>query len=145
MKYLILLCCLLSMAFAAQDVYQFTNPHLKQRFNVLTRELRCLVCQNQDLAESHAKLAADLRLQIYQKIQHGQSNQQIKDYMVQRYGDFVLYKPPVMERTWLLWFGPFVALIIGFIMLFLRKRSSGVSEDLVISDEAKQALGLKDS
>lgn len=102
------------------DLYPFTDPHLAQRFNHLTHELRCLVCQNQNLADSDAALAADLRQKIYTQIQNGESDTEIKNYFVQRYGDFVLYQPPIQNNTWLLWSLPFIMLFLGFIILFIQ-------------------------
>jgi len=90
-----------------------TEPADKARYDRLAHELRCLVCQNQTLAESDASLAADLRRQVESMILEGRSDQQIKDFLVQRYGDFVLYRPPVQSNTWLLWFGPFALLAVG--------------------------------
>ena len=90
-----------------------TDPADKARYDKLAHELRCLVCQNQTLAESDASLAADLRRQVESMIVEGRSDAQIKSYLVERYGDFVLYRPPVQSNTWALWFGPFALLAIG--------------------------------
>lgn len=90
---------------------------LEPRVMALAEELRCLVCQNQTLADSHAELAMDLKNQIREKLAQGQSEQQVTDFMVQRYGDFVRYRPPLKSSTLLLWFGPFVLLAIGFALL----------------------------
>jgi cytochrome c-type biogenesis protein CcmH len=103
---------------AAEDFYQFASVKDQARFTVLTSELRCLVCQNQNLAESNAPLAADLRDQVYQHMQQGQSDQQIVNYLVARYGNFILYRPPFNAATLGLWFGPFLFLCIGLIYLF---------------------------
>lgn len=110
--------------FAAQDFYPFKQPIQQQRFQALTSEFRCLVCQNQNLAESNAPLAADLRQQIYQKILQNQSDQQIVEYLVARYGDTVLYKPPLTNYTIGLWFGPFLLLMLGlgYLLYYLAKR-----------------------
>ncbi len=102
-----------SSTFAAQDLYQFKEPQREARFLELTQQLRCLVCQNQNLAESNASLATDLRTQIYQQIQQGKSNKNIVDYLVARYGNFILYNPPVNRHTAGLWFGPFLVLLLG--------------------------------
>jgi len=111
----------LSLAFAS-DIYSFKSKAQRQQFNSLSKELRCLVCQNEDLASSDAKLAADLRQRIYAMIQVGKSDQQIKAFMVARYGDFILFKPPVANRTYFLWFAPFLLLLIGSIVLFFVVR-----------------------
>ena len=103
---------------AAQD------PQLDRRVTNLAHELRCLVCQNQTLAESNAPLAVDLRNQIREQLAAGKSEGQVVDFMVERYGDFVLYRPPFKATTLLLWAGPFLFLIAGFWFLarFLRRR-----------------------
>src|SRR5262245_46180628 len=96
---------------AAQEARPLADdPVLEAKVMRIAEELRCLVCQNETLAASHADLAVDLRKQIRQKLQQGQSEQQILDFMVQRYGDFVLYRPPLKSSTWLLWAGPFLLL-----------------------------------
>ena len=102
---------------ANRQLYHFANHRQDKRFHQLLSQLRCLVCQNENLANSRAPLAQDLRATIATKIRHGQTNQQIKHYLVQRYGDFVLYKPPIEYKTYLLWFGPFVLLAIGLLTL----------------------------
>jgi len=94
-----------------------TAATLDARTMALAEELRCLVCQNQSLADSHAPLALDLRQQIHQQLAQGRSEQQVVDFMVQRYGDFVLYEPPLNASTALLWFGPLLLLAAGFLAL----------------------------
>jgi cytochrome c-type biogenesis protein CcmH len=127
MKKLFLLLIILLMpilpSFAAEEYYHFETALAQQNFDHLTTELRCLVCQNQNLAESNAPLANDLRKQIYDQIHRGQSNQQIIDYLVSRYGDFILYKPPVNAATLGLWFGPLLLLIAGisYLLFYLHK------------------------
>ena len=100
------------------------NPELEARVMRVAVELRCLVCQNQTIADSHAALAEDLRRQIREMLQQGQSEQQVLDFMTQRYGDFVLYRPPVKPTTWLLWGGPALLLVGGLatLVLVLRRR-----------------------
>ena len=102
---------------AAEDTYHFNSEKQKNRFTDLTTELRCLVCQNQNLAESNAPLAVDLRQQIYQHVLLGQSDKDIIDYLVARYGDFILYRPPFNAMTLGLWFSPLLFLVIGIIYL----------------------------
>jgi cytochrome c-type biogenesis protein CcmH len=104
---------------AAQDAA------LDARMIAITSELRCLVCQNQTIADSHAGLAVDLRNQVMEKLKEGQTDQQIIDYMTARYGDFVLYRPPLKNTTAILWFGPGLLLLVSLATLFvvLRKRS----------------------
>ncbi len=121
----ILLFFIMSVCIAAEDYYQFHSPLDKVRFHTLTTELRCLVCQNQNIAESNASLATDLREQIYKKIQKGESDREIIDYLVARYGNFILYQPPFNMATLGLWLGPFLILIFGIIyLLFYLKKSS---------------------
>ncbi len=103
---------------------QENNPQTEIRIRQLEEKLRCLVCQNQSLADSNAELAGDLRLQVREQVKAGRSDQEITDYMVERYGDFVLYKPPFKATTALLWIGPFVLLATaaGFLVIALRRR-----------------------
>jgi cytochrome c-type biogenesis protein CcmH len=110
--------------FAADARPAGEDPELEQRVLRLTNELRCLVCQNQTIADSNAELAVDLRKQVREQLKQGKSEQEILDYMVNRYGDFVLYRPPVKAQTLVLWLGPFVLMASGlFILLrFLRQR-----------------------
>ena len=91
--------------YAQQEPLVFENQQQQDRFDQLTRELRCLVCQNQNLADSDAPLAHDLRREVYEMVQSGQNNEDIKTFLVERYGDFVLYRPPVQNNTYLLWIG----------------------------------------
>jgi cytochrome c-type biogenesis protein CcmH len=113
---------------AANDVYQFNSAQQKERFQLLTTQLRCLVCQNQNLAESNAGLATDLRNQVYQKIQAGQSDSDIIQYLVERYGNFILYKPPINVYTIALWFSPFLLLLagIGYLIRYIKKNNGCV-------------------
>lgn len=111
---LVLALFLLSQSVHAEiEVYQFANPELELRYQTLTEELRCLVCQNQNIADSHAELAQDLRRKVYEKLNSGESNSQIIDYMTERYGDFVLYRPPFNAKTLILWIAPVLTLLIG--------------------------------
>jgi cytochrome c-type biogenesis protein CcmH len=114
---------------AAQEARPLADdPVLEAQVLRIAEELRCLVCQNETIAASHADLAVDLRKQIRQQLQQGRSEQQILDFMVQRYGDFVLYRPPVKSSTWLLWGGPFVLLgaaLLGLWLNIRRRRSLG--------------------
>jgi cytochrome c-type biogenesis protein CcmH len=101
------------------------DPVLEARVQRVTAELRCLVCQNQTIADSHADLAVDLRRQVREMLQRGDSDRQILDYMTARYGDFVLYRPPLKATTWVLWFAPGLLLVGGLVVLVtvLRRRS----------------------
>ena len=106
-----------------------TNPALEAQVNTISNELRCLVCQNQTIADSNADLAIDLKNQIRTQLTQGRTQTEILDYMVQRYGDFVLYKPPLKASTWFLWLGPFAILLLAFFFLWrqiqVRKKLLG--------------------
>lgn len=116
------------------------DPALEARMMVIAEELRCLVCQNETIAASHADLAIDLKNQIRLKLTQGQSQKQILDFMVERYGDFVLYRPPLKTTTVLLWLGPFVLLVIAALMLVInvrRRRLAAQPAALSDADAAK--------
>ena len=121
----------LSIAVMAQEPLVFNTQQEQDRFDQLTQELRCVVCQNQNLADSDAPLAHDLRHEVYAMMQTGQSNEQIKQFLVQRYGDFVLYRPPVQRNTALLWLAPLILLLGGALVLraSVKKRTSLLIED----------------
>jgi cytochrome c-type biogenesis protein CcmH len=97
----------------AQAIYPLDSPKQEAQFTHLLKNLRCLVCQNQDLSDSNAELAKDLRMQVYELVRQGKSDSEINDYLTARYGDFILFKPPVKAITALLWFGPFLFLCFG--------------------------------
>ena len=113
------------------------DPLVEKRLIHISEELRCLVCQNESLASSRAELANDLREEVRKLIRQDKSDSQIKDYLVARYGDFVLYKPEVKPLTWVLWFGPFLLLAMGVIgmALYLRQRQSEQTAITSLSDE----------
>lgn len=123
-----MLAMIVSSAFAV-DPLPFKDRAEEQRFQELTRELRCLVCQNENLADSHAPLAKDLRQQVFEQMQAGKSDAQIKQWLTDRYSDFVLYDPPLRGGTMLLWFGPFVLLLVGAVVvaMIVRRRSHGLA------------------
>lgn len=116
--YLFLLFVIETDSYAANELYSFQTLQQKQQFTLLTQKLRCLVCQNENLADSYAPLAVDLRNQIYTMVQKGKSDKEIQDYLVARYGDFILFTPPLENKTILLWVAPMLLLIIGFIILW---------------------------
>jgi cytochrome c-type biogenesis protein CcmH len=126
----------------AQDLAEHPlDPVMEQRLVNLAQKLRCLVCQNESLASSHADLAEDLRREVRDQMSKGKNDQEIVDYLVARYGDFVLYEPPVKRYTLLLWFGPFALLLVGVgvLMYQLRKRRKLVQDaDAELSPEAQQ-------
>ena len=112
------------------------DPALEARMMVVAEELRCLVCQNETIAASHADLAVDLKNQIRLKLTQGQSQKQILDFMVERYGDFVLYRPPLKTTTVLLWLGPFTLLAVAVLMLVVNvRRRRRVAQPAAMSDE----------
>ena len=114
------------------------DPKLEARLVDISQELRCLVCQNESLASSHAELADDLRREVRELIRQGKTDQEVKDFLVARYGDFVLYRPEVKPLTWVLWFGPFVLLLVAavFLGVYLRQRRQQVAP-AVLSDEER--------
>jgi cytochrome c-type biogenesis protein CcmH len=114
-RILMTLAFLLTAAVAqAIDPLPFANEAEEQRFQALARELRCLVCQNQNIADSDAGLAKDLRNEVFEMMRAGKSDEEIKQFLVERYGDFVLYDPPFKPTTLVLWVGPILILIVGF-------------------------------
>lgn len=128
----------------AVDTRQLSDPKQQETYETLTKELRCLVCQNQTIADSNAELAADLRRQVYEMLQQGKSKQEIIQFMTDRYGDFVLYKPPFKGKTSLLWIAPVVFLLVGLITVFffIRRKKASVNlhseAGLLESDVEKQ-------
>lgn len=120
------------------------NAAVEAQVQRLSEELRCLVCQNQTLADSHSELAEDLRQEIREMAAKGMSDQAITDYLVERYGDFVRYRPPLKSTTLLLWFGPFVLLLLGAVglLMMLRKREKMTTEAPLSIEEANQVKEL---
>lgn len=141
----VLIMILAPLVHAGEAAPTAADPVLEKRVVKLAEELRCLVCQNQTIADSHADLAVDLRNQVREKLMAGMSEKDIKAYMVERYGDFVLYRPPVKNTTWVLWFGPFLLLLVGIVVLFakLRSRSRQVASAAGLSEaDHERAQGL---
>ena len=120
------------------------DPVLEERVMKLSRELRCLVCQNETLADSRADLAEDLRTQIREQMKAGKSDKEIINYLTTRYGKFILYNPPVDPTTYLLWFGPFVLLLGGLLLLFryVKQRSRLIIDSPLSAEERRQAEAL---
>jgi cytochrome c-type biogenesis protein CcmH len=131
----------LNTAFAKDAAPLASDPVTEQRLISISEEMRCLVCQNESLAGSRSDLANDLRREIRTLIAEGKSDDQIRSFMVERYGDFVLYRPPVKPITWLLWIGPFVILVIGIVGLlrYLRRRNT-MSSGAALSAEDNQKI-----
>lgn len=148
MKYLFaLMLCLLPLcatAGEAQDMAE--DPVLEKRMLGLADKLRCLVCQNESLASSRSELAQDLRREVREQLQTGKNDEQIIDYLVERYGDFVLYDPRLKAKTFLLWFGPFLLMGIGVVFLVLqlkkRKRTLAQKDDDLSPEAAERVAKL---
>lgn len=129
-----------TFAYAAISAYEFQEPAQEQRFRSLVAELRCPKCQNQNIADSNAPLAQDLRQRVFEMVQAGQSNDEITQFMVTRYGDFITYRPPVKPATWVLWFGPFVMMGIVALLLTLWIRRRGQQPAAELSEQERQRL-----
>jgi cytochrome c-type biogenesis protein CcmH len=146
MKYLliILITLLPTLSYAGQAKDMAEDPVLEQRMVHLAQNLRCLVCQNESLASSRADLAKDLRQEVREKMKQGMTDQQIIDFLVSKYGDFVLFDPPMKRDTILLWYGPFALLLIGLAGLVyqLRKRKNSVPEVHLSAEDAQRAAAL---
>ncbi|MGR8942215.1 MAG: cytochrome c-type biogenesis protein [Gammaproteobacteria bacterium] len=125
---------------AGVEYREFADPEQQEAYESLTSELRCLVCQNQTIADSNADLAADLRRQVYEMLQQGQSKEEVLKFMTERYGDFVLYNPPFKAKTVLLWFGPVLFFLIGviFVILLIRRKQTRLQPEL--SDEQRRKI-----
>ncbi len=136
----LLMACLAFGAVAKEAAPAAEDPVIEARMLRITDELRCLVCQNQTIAESHADLAGDLREEVREMLRKGATDEQVVKYMTDRYGDFVLYRPPLKPTTWALWFGPAVLLLVGFAVLALvLRRRSKLSDDQFEPDEPEVA------
>ena len=143
MKRIILLLTVLISLFGAtlaKEAQSNEDPKIEQRMKLLTEQLRCMVCQNETLDASRADLAENLRKEIREQIKAGKSDQEIIAFLTQRYGDYVLYNPPVKKTTYLLWFGPFVLLIGGIVVLYryVRNRRELIKESPLSADERKR-------
>ena len=149
MRLTLLVLCLvgwLAPVQASIEAYQFESAEMEADYNQLINELRCLVCQNQNLAGSDADLARDLRRETYTMLRQGKSQQQVVDFMVARYGDFVLYRPQFKSNTYLLWLGPFLLLLVVLGLLIRRLRASAQSPavDAQALARARQILENKE-
>ncbi|MGI9228402.1 MAG: cytochrome c-type biogenesis protein [Gammaproteobacteria bacterium] len=147
----LLLSCLLLLplsapVMAADVPLEFADPVLQQRYQDLLEELRCLVCQNQSLADSHADLAQDLRWEVYEQVLDGKDDKAITTFLVERYGDFVIYRPPFSYRTALLWSGPFLLLLLAgfFILRGIKRRQPGSHSTLTTADKTRLQTLLDD-
>ena len=139
---MIIMLLLSNFALANVEIREFETNSMEQRYKVLINELRCLVCQNQNLADSNAELAQDLRKQVFEMINNGDSDEQIIDFMVNRYGDFVLYRPPVKSSTLFLWVGPFLLLLLGIVILSVFVKRQKQHAQPLTETEQQQAEQL---
>lgn len=150
MKKLSSLLCIFLLGFslvlqAKVESREFASEQMEEDYKTLVAELRCLVCQNQNLADSNAELAVDMRTKVYNMLNEGKSKTEIADFMVARYGDFVLYRPPVKSSTFMLWFGPFIFLLIGAVIAITYvRRQSGSEQSGVDTQTRKRAHSLLD-
>ena len=144
MKYAVLsllLLCSFAFTVSAQEAKPLTDdPELEKRLANLAGELRCLVCQNETLADSQADLAQDLRAQIREQMKAGKTDKEILSYLTDRYGQFVLYRPPVEPTTYLLWFGPFIFLLAGLLVLFryVKQRRQMISDSPLTVEQRRK-------
>lgn len=149
MRRRVLVCLLLTIlpwsgpGLAGITAYEFGDPVKEGRFKALTEQLRCLVCQNQTIAESNAGLARDLKAVTYRMIREGRSDEEIVQFMVERYGDFVLYRPPFKSVTALLWAGPPLLLVAGIaaLVLLIRRRAASAPQPSALTQTERQRLG----
>ncbi|OMQ20061.1 cytochrome c-type biogenesis protein [Serratia oryzae] len=145
----LMLAALLSWsAAAAIDTYRFNSVEQEQQYRELTEQLRCPKCQNNSIADSNAIIAADMRTKVYELMMQGQSKQQVVDYMVARYGNFVTYEPPVTPATLILWVGPLLFVLIGGAVVILRTRHRRVDtghEDFSEQEQQRLAALLKET
>ena len=142
--FLFIIASLPGFALAKEAQPTSADPALEQRVMNLSRELRCLICQNESLADSRVDLAEDLRNQIREQMKAGKSDKEIVAYLTQRYGKFILYNPPIDPTTYLLWFGPFVLLLAGLFVLFryLKQRRELITDQPLSGDERQRAESL---
>ncbi len=132
------------LAWAKEAVPVAEDPEIERRMVALSEDLRCLVCQNETIAASRADFANDLRREIREQMQANRSDKEIVDFLVARYGDFVLYRPPFKATTLFLWIGPFLFLLIGAVVLFvyLKRRRQQIEEPMLTEQQLKQAEAL---
>ncbi|HSV35863.1 MAG TPA: cytochrome c-type biogenesis protein [Ramlibacter sp.] len=138
---MLLLAVALCPAIAKEAVPMAEDPVIEQRLLAISEEMRCLVCQNESLAASRSELAQDLRRELREQIRQGRSDAQIREFMVNRYGDFVLYRPRIKPETWLLWFGPFLLVVVAVVVLivYLRRRNRALEQAELTPEEKSRA------
>ncbi|MCP5427464.1 MAG: cytochrome c-type biogenesis protein CcmH [Chromatiaceae bacterium] len=134
------------LAMARVEIHQFDDPAKEARYKRLIEELRCLVCQNQNLADSNAELAQDMRRITYEMVARGESDEKVIAFMVERYGEFVLYRPPFQTSTAMLWIGPFIILGVAvlLLLLFIRRRAKEKAQSLTAEDHLRARQLLDD-
>ncbi|HMA16008.1 MAG: cytochrome c-type biogenesis protein [Bacteroidota bacterium] len=140
---LVLALLLATPAFAVEPDEMLDDPALEQRARALSAEIRCVVCQNESIDSSNAEIARELRVLVRERLVAGDSDREVLDYLVARYGDFVLLRPPVKPSTWLLWFGPFAILLIGAVAVFVyfrRQRTAAAAPPSALSREEEARL-----
>ncbi|MDM8559618.1 cytochrome c-type biogenesis protein [Candidatus Parabeggiatoa sp. HSG14] len=143
-KYTFILLLVLPICLYAVDKNpsEFSDIEKEQRYQEMTNELRCVVCQNQSVADSNAELAQDVRNLVRNKINQGETNQQITDFLVERYGDFVLYDPPLKPKTYVLWIGPLILILVAFMALlyFIRRHANMTADSSTLTDEERNKI-----
>lgn len=139
---------LLAISFAVKassiEVYTFENREQEKIYHSLIEDLRCLVCQNQNISESNAELAKDMRRKTYEMVKQNKSETEISEFMVTRYGDFVLYRPPFEPMTWLLWFGPLIIFVFGlvFVVRYMKSQNSSTQAASLSEEEIERIKNL---
>lgn len=136
--YILILLAVSAICFAGVEYKKFNDPATEQVYKVLIDELRCLVCQNQSIADSNADLAKDLRRQVYEMLNKGQSRDQIVDFMIQRYGDFIMYNPQFKAKTGVLWIAPFLFLLLGFVLVWIIANRKKIKESSILDDRQQE-------
>ena len=138
---LVLILSAISAQASPVDTYEFRDEVTKIRFQELSRELRCPKCQNQNLADSNSPIAADLRKELYELLQQGKADSEVINFMVDRYGEFVLYRPRVSSLTYILWFGPIVLILLGIVVVIMIVRRKPIDKkDLALTAEQQDKL-----
>lgn len=140
--FLVLFCTSFWTCSIAEEVLSFSNKDYKTRYYALLEELRCLVCQNQNLADSGAGLAEDLKKEVFTMVESGKSDAEIKSFLTLRYGDFILYKPPFTLRTLFLWLGPFILLLgaFSFLIFHIKQRQKNHNKNPALNNDEKDTL-----
>jgi cytochrome c-type biogenesis protein CcmH len=143
----LLVALLISFAAVADniDTYKFNSVEQEQQYRHLTESLRCPKCQNNSIADSNAMIASDMRLKVYELLQNGQTPDQVKQYMVARYGNFVTYEPPVMPSTIVLWAGPALFVIVGALVIILRSRKRSLNDEIDAEQQQRLNALLKNN